>query len=198
MNKAGAIVAYIDLNKVSESDREMSPSVHDGISFAHAAVQFAALGLAARDRRWSFPQYHLYALAIELAFKSLALRSGATVDECKKAKHDPGKTIELIQRHGTAVPVRLKTRLSDAQWFNAFLFMSRYPAVSELNTSLDKTIFLHPDYPEMIAEILEAPCKWPLSFESGSALAEIRNPPERMTIARFTETKGNKTGRTSA
>lgn len=191
-------MAYIDLNRVSESDRKMSPSVHDGISFAHAAVQFAALGLAARSRRWSFPQYHLYALAIELAFKSLALRSGATVADCKKANHNPGRMIDLIERYGTTVPARLKTRLSDAQWFNAFLFMSRYPAISELNTSLDKTIFLHSDYPEMIAEILEAPCKWPLSFENGSALSEIHNPPERMTAWRFTETRGDNLARRSA
>ena len=190
-------MAYINLNALDESAREMSPSVHDGISFAHAALQFAALGLAAHNRGWSFPQFHLYALAIELAFKSLALRSGATVRECKEARHDLTKMIALIERHGTAVPARLKTRLSDKQWFNAFLFMSRYPAVSELNTSLDKTIFLHPDYPEMIAEILEAPCRWPLSFESGSALAEIENPPQRMTIAKFTEAKEEKTDRPS-
>ena len=180
---------YINLNDVGESDRGMSPSVNDGISFAHTAVQFASLGLVALQNKWSFPQYHLYALAIELAFKSLALRSGATVGECRVAGHDPTKMIELIERYGTTVPIRLKTRLSDKKWYHAFLFMSRYPAPSELNTSLDKTIFLHPDYPEMIADLLEIRCRWPLSFERGSALAEIKNPPPRMTFAKFTETR---------
>jgi hypothetical protein len=49
----------------------------------------------------------------------------------------------------------------------------------------------------MIAEILEARCRWPLSFEQGSALAEIQNPPPRMTIMEFTETSENKAGGTS-
>jgi len=182
-------LAFIDLNKVGESDRELPASVHDGVCFAHTAVQFAALALTAGEKKWSFPQNHLYALAIELSFKSLALRSGATVDECRSAGHDPSKIMELIEKHGTSVPTRLKTRLSDKQWFHAFLFMSRYPAPSELNTSLDKTIFLHPDYPEMIAEILEAPCRWPLSFESGGALGEMRNPPPKMAIMKFTATR---------
>ena len=182
-------MAFIDLNKVSESDWNLPASVHDGVCFAHTAVQFAALALTAREKKWSFPQYHLYALAIELSFKSLALRSGATVDECRSAGHDPSKMMKLIEKHGTCVPTRLKTRLSDKHWFHAFLFMSRYPAPSELNTSLNNTVFLHPDYPEMIAEILEAPCRWPLSFEPGGALGEIRNPPTRRTIIKFTATR---------
>lgn len=104
--------------------------------------------------------------------------------------------IELIERCGTTVPTRLKVRLPHKQWFNAFLLMSRYPAISELNTSEDNTIFLHSDYPEMIAEILEAHCKWPLSFKGDSALEEIRNPPPRMTMVKFTKTKKNKKDRT--
>ena len=179
-------MAFIDLNNVNEPDRKLPPSVRDGVSFAHNAVQFAALALIAREKKWSFPRDHLYALAIELSFKSLALRSGATVDECRSAKHNPSEMIKLIERHGTLVPSRLKTRLSDKKWFNTFLLMSRYPAPSELNTSFDKTIFLHPDYPEMIAEILEVPCRWPLSFEAGGALGEIQNPPTRMTIMKLT------------
>ena len=47
----------------------------------------------------------------------------------------------------------------------------------------------------MIAEILETHCRWPLSFERGSALAEIQSPPSGMVMMRFTETKGDETGR---
>lgn len=179
-------VAYIDLDSLPEADRKLPPAVLDGVSYAHTAIQFAALALQAGSREWNFPKDHLFALAIELSFKSMALRSGATVAECRSAGHDPQKMITLIEKHGANVPARLKTRLSDKQWFQAFLFMSRYPALSELNTSLDKTIFLHADYPEMIAEILEANCRWSLSFEAGGALAHIKNLPSMMTIAKST------------
>ncbi|WP_396263413.1 hypothetical protein [Haloferula sp. A504] len=180
-------MAYIDLDKLPEADRNLPMSVIDGVSYAHTAIQFAALALVAGERQWGFPKDHLFALAIELAFKSLALRSGSTVIECRSAGHDPEKMIALIEKHGATVPTRLKTRLSDKEWFKAFLFMSRYPALSELNTSLEKTIFLHPDYPEMIAEILEADCRWPLSFDPGGALHQIRTPSSRMIMARATE-----------
>ena len=186
---------YINLNDVNETDRKIPPSVlYDGVSFAHNAVQFASLALTACQNKWSFPRDHLYALAIELALKSLALRSGASLKECRSAGHDPTKMMKLIERHGTHIPDRLKTRLSDKQWFQAFLFMSRYPALSELNTSIETTIFRHPDYPEMIAEILETHCRWPLSFERGSALAEIESPPSGMVMMRFTEIGGDETG----
>lgn len=191
-------VAYIDLDTLPEADRDLPPSVIDGVSYAHTAIQFAALALNAGDRGWSFPKDHLFALAIELSFKSMALRSGATLAECRSAGHDPSKMIELIEKHGGIVPARIKTRLSDKGWFQAFLFMSRYPALSELNSSLDKTIFLHPDYPEMIAEILEAQCRWSLSFDGRGALAALHAPPEKMIWARATgappeiKTKSNK------
>jgi hypothetical protein len=135
------------------------------------------------------PQIHLYALAIELAFKSLAIRSGASVDECRGTRHYLSKMIALIEKHGTTVSARIKTRLSDDRWFRSFLLLSRYPALSELNTSLDNTIFLHPDYPEMIAEILENPCPLPLDFAGGNALAEITaSPPPKTPFLKYTET----------
>ena len=163
----------------------MPISVMDGLFFAHTAVQFAALAISADQKNWGFPRTHLYALAIELSFKSLALRSGANIEQCRKAGHDPSKMIELIEQCGTIVSDRLKTRLADKEWFHAFLFMSRYPAVSELNSSLEKTILLHSDCLEMIAEILETACRWPLSFERGSALEELRNPPNRMKMSEY-------------
>jgi len=186
------LMPYVDLNAVSVADRNMPTSVHDGISFAHTSVQFAALALKAGHRNWHFPQIHLFALAIELGFKSLALRSGATVLECKNAGHDPAKMIALAERHGGIVPARIKQRLSDKEWFQAFLFMSRYPALSELNSSLEKSILVHADYPEMIAEILEARCRWPLSFHRGSALDEIKDPSPEKTFAIFTEKNENR------
>lgn len=68
---------YVDLNNVAEEDRSLPLTVMDGIMFAQTAVQFAALAIAAGQRQWSFPRVHLHALAIELGFQSLALRSGA-------------------------------------------------------------------------------------------------------------------------
>ena len=172
-------------------------SVLDGISFAHTAVQFASLGLKAGQQNWHFPQIHLFALAIELGFKSLALRSGATVAECKAVGHDPSKMIALIERHGGIVSPRIKQSLSDKEWFTAFFLMSRYPALSELNSSLDKSILMHPDYPEMIAEILEARCRWPLSFHRGCALEEIKNPSNENTFTTYTEKSKNEPNETT-
>lgn len=179
-------MAYVDLDQISEEDRDPPLTVHDGISYAHSAIEFAHFALNARDKNWGFTEIHLYALAIELAFKSVALRSGVSLKDCRGAGHDPSKMMKLIEKHGTQVPHRLTQRLSSKQWFDAFLFMSRYPAQSELNSSLDTTIFLHSDYPEMIAEILETPCRWPLSFDGGGALAEIQNPPDNWTYLRCT------------
>ena len=178
---------YVNLNRVKESDRNMPMSVMDGLFFAHTAVQFAALAISAHQEKWGFPSTHLYALSIELSFKSLALRSGASIEQCRKAGHDPEKMIKLIEQCGTVVSERLKTRLADKEWFHAFLFMSRYPAISELNSTLDKTIRRHLDYPEMIAEIMETDCRWPLSFERGTALEELRNPPSGMKTSEYRE-----------
>ena len=179
---------YINLNSTGPIDTN-SPSVLDGVVFAHAAVQFASLGLTAGKHGWPMPRLHLFALAIELAFKSLAIRSGATLDECREKGHCLSKLIALIEKKGTTVSPRIKTRLSDDKWFRSFLLLSRYPVLSKLNTSLDNTIFLHNDYPEMIAEILETHCKLPLEFDGGSALVEITaTPPPKTPFFRYTET----------
>ena len=179
---------YINLNRTGRIETN-SANVMDGLKFAHSAVQFASLALTAGKNGWPMPQCHLYALAIELAFKSLAIRSGASIDECRGTRHYLSKMIALIEKHGTVVSDRIKTRLSDDSWFRSFLLLSRYPALSVLNTSLDNTIFLHPDYPEMIAEILEMPCPLPLDFSGGSALAEITaTPPPTTPFLRYTET----------
>jgi len=175
------------MNQIPPGSPPASPTVLDGVHFAHEAVEFAALALIAKGNGWKHPELHLYALAIELSFKSLALRSGATPEQCKKASHRISDMIALIETCGTRVPQRLKDRLSDDRWFKSFLLLTRYPVVSEQNSSIDTTIFLHPDYPEMIAEILEAPCTWSLSFEGGNALSEIQSPPSHMTMMRFTE-----------
>jgi hypothetical protein len=167
---------YISLNDLDVQTTALSPEVLDGVHFAHAAVRFAALALMAEERRWALPQYHLQALAVELAFKSLALRSGASLDDCRKASHRPSSMIRLIERFGTAVPEWLKRRIGDDDWLKSFLLSSRYRAWSAMNKSLESTIWLHSDYPEMIAAILEVPCKCPLRFEHGSALAESHDP----------------------
>jgi hypothetical protein len=187
---------YINLNSVSSETGHMTEAVHDGVHFAHSAVRFASLGLCAKEQGWQLQEYHLFALAIELAFKSLALRSGASLTECKAVSHRPSAMIALIERHGTSLSECLKTRLSNDDWFKGFLLLSRYPAISQRNKSLDTTIFLHPDYPEMIAAILETTCIWPLEFERGNALAEIRSPPGPNTkIAMFTEVTRKNSGR---
>jgi len=186
---------YLNMKQIGPESGSSSPAILDGVHFAQESVQFAALGIIARDKEWSRPQYHLFALAIELAFKSLALRSGASVDDCRKACHRTSAMIKLIEENGTVVPDRLKQRLSDDEWFKSFLMLSRYPVVSAQNTSIDNTLFLHSDYPEMIAEILETPCKWPLDFEHGSALAEFRSPcSSRRRIAVDRLESGTKTG----
>jgi len=172
---------YLDLNYCA-SNASVPSCVHDGISYAVEAVEFASLGLTAKQNDWTMPQLHLYALAIELAFKSAALRTEATLEECRKASHHTSRMIALIEQHGTVVPERLKTRLGDDSWFRTFLLLTRYPSLTDRNTSLDNTVFIHKDYPEMIADILEIPCKWPLQFDGGSALAEIKGAPRSHII----------------
>lgn len=147
----------------------------DGLQFADVAIQFAALGWEAEKNGLIKPRLHRYALAIEVAFKSLALRSGATLDECKKTGHYISKQIELVQKHGVLVPETLKKRLSDDKWFRKMLFMTRYPEMLRAPMTFENTLFFHSNYPEMIAAILEIPCDAPLGFEKGSALDEIEN-----------------------
>lgn len=154
-----------------------SKYVIDGVLFSNEAVEFAALGLIARRNGCLRPQLHLYAIAIELAFKSLALRVGATLKECKDASHKISEMIKLVEQYGVTVPNDLKRR-SDDIWFKNLLLLSRYPSLNRSN-SLDEMLLLHRNYPkiylEMIASILEIPCICPLHFEGGSALTEITN-----------------------
>jgi len=182
------------------------PHSLEGLSYAREAVEFAALGVIAgqfaalgsitgRDD-CVMPQLHLYALAIELAFKSLAIRAGATLKDCKDAGHNIAKMIALIKHHGVTVPMDLRRRLSDEGWFQKFFEFTRYPALNR-SRSLDPTLFIHnpgrsPNrgsvrlrlerslfyhghYSEMIAAILEIQCPLRLRFKGGSALAEITN-----------------------
>jgi hypothetical protein len=153
------------LHRTGQKEAELHPHGLDGAQFAKLAVEFAALGKIAKDCDLGFSHLHLSALAIELAFKSLALRIGATPRETKNAGHKITKIIALIEQRGVTVSARLKRRLSDDKWFESLL-ASRYPAMRS-------QIFHHRDYPEMVAEILEIPCNSPLSFKGKGALTEI-------------------------
>lgn len=145
----------------------------DGLLFAKAAIEFAALGLLAEKGRKIAVQLHLYALALEIAFKSLALRAGATPEECKQvAGHKISKMIAMIEAKGVTVPPDLKRRLNDDDWFRKMLGI-RYP-VFIAKPTVENTLFFHKNYPEMIAAILEIPCDAPLTFTGRSALAEIK------------------------
>ena len=73
--------------------------------------------------------------------------------------------IELVERHGPAIPQNLKQRLDDDAWFKSMLG-ARYP-------TMGATVFVHSNYPKMIAEILEIEVSSPLRFEGGSASAEL-------------------------
>jgi len=108
-------------------------------------------------------------MAIELAFKSLALRSGATVNDCKKASHNISKMISLIQKHQVKIPELLDRKLNCDQSFKNRLFGTRYPVFDP-----NEVITYHKNYPEMIAEILEIPCSIPLKFKGGTAMEELK------------------------
>ena len=142
------------------------PHSVDGLKLSNLAVEFGALGLLARDAKVGWSYLHLFALAIELGFKSLALRSGASPTECKKAGHTISKIFALVEKHGTSVPADLKRRLGNDEWFKSMID-SRYPLG-------EPQVFTHSNYPEMISQILEIPCSSPLGFEGGNAISEIR------------------------
>ena len=69
-----------------------------GLCYANAAIDFAALGNAAEKAGIGGTPLHLYALAIELAFKAVAILFGASPDDCRKASHRIAKVIELFER----------------------------------------------------------------------------------------------------
>ena len=152
-----------------------TPQALNGLSFARNAMEFASLGyileqkLIAEQKVIGAVSLNLYSMAIELAFKSLALRSGATVSDCKKASHNISEMISLIQKHQIKIPELLDRKLNCDESFKNRLFGTRYPVFDP-----DEVITYHKNYPEMIAEILEIPCSIPLQFTSGSALAELK------------------------
>jgi hypothetical protein len=160
---------------ISQNNRVMEVAPHglDGMQFANSAIEFAALAWEAEKHGIVGSRLHLYALAIELALKSLALRSGATPGECKSvAGHKISAMIRLVEGRGVIVCKDLQLRLNDDKWFQMML-ATRYP-VFIVNPAFEDTLFFHKRYPETIAEILEIPCDSPLSFEGDSALNEIK------------------------
>lgn len=138
-----------------------------GLMYADNAICFTAFGImSGQHKKSSIARFHLFALAIESALKSLALRSGATLDECKAAGHYITKMIALSERHGSTLSKALKLRLSDDDWFKDFFLLSRYP-------KLGPGPLFHKNYPEMIEQLLETRCRYKLKFDGGSAKAEI-------------------------
>jgi hypothetical protein len=146
-----------------------SPQAMDGLLFAKTAMEFTSLGCIAEQKGMTAVKNHLFSIAIELAFKSLALRSGATVSKCKAADHTISKMFSLIESFGISIPALIKRKLSDDKSFRNRLNGTRYPVFNP-----KEIITFHKNYPEMIAEILEIPCPKPLTFKEGSALAEIK------------------------
>lgn len=146
---------------------EHKPHSLDGLLFADSAIHFAAVALASQNAKFGRTTWYLYAIAAELSFKSLALRSGADPEECKKAGHKISKIVQLTERQGVVISKELKFKIVDDSWF-AEMLETRYP----LQTG--SGLFVNPNYVELIAEILEIACNSPLSFEGGSAIAEIR------------------------
>jgi hypothetical protein len=140
----------------------------DGLLFAQRAMEFMSLGHIAEQRRMVAASVNLYSIAIELAFKSLALRSGATVSQCEKASHKISKILSLIQSFNIKIPEHLDRKLNDDKSFRNRLLGTRYTVFDP-----KEVITYHKNYPEMIAEILEIPCPIPLKFTGGSAMAEL-------------------------
>ena len=128
----------------------------DGLFFANVAIEFASLGWEGEKNGLIQSKLHLYALAIEVAFKSLALRSGATLEECKVASHRVSRQIELVEKHGVVVPNELKKRLSDDKWFHKMLFMTRYPEVMRAPMNFENTLFFRSKTPTMLETLITA------------------------------------------
>lgn len=173
------ILAMPSYRWVNETGPVASKHMWDGHGFARAAVEFAAMAWAAEQSGTKFfSRLHLCALAIELGFKSLALRAGATPDDCLKARHRITEMVRLVEKLGVIVPTDIKRQLNDDGWFKKMLG-SRYP-IHIANPTLEDTLCFHSNYPEIIAGVLEIPCPCPLAFEGGSALAEIRMLKDRI------------------
>jgi hypothetical protein len=146
----------------------MSAQGPDGLLFAKSAIDFACLARVAEGKCKRATSVHLYTTAIEIAFKSLALRSGATLAECEKVGHNISKLFALLQRHGIAIPPTLDRKLNDSASFKSRLLGTRYTVFNP-----EEDITYHRDYFAMIAVILEIPCPKPLHFKGGTALAEL-------------------------
>jgi hypothetical protein len=140
----------------------------DGLLFAQRAMEFMSLGCIAEQKRMVAVSVNLYSIAIELAFKSLALRSGATVSQCEKASHKISKILSLIQSFNIKIPEHLDRKLNDDKSFKNRLLGTRYTVFDP-----KEVITYHKNYPEIITEILEIPCPIPLKFTGGNALAEL-------------------------
>jgi hypothetical protein len=139
------------------------------------------LGYIAEEKHMVAASVNLYSIAVELAFKSLALRSGATASRCKKAGHKISEILSLIQSFNIKIPKHLDRKLNDDKSFINRLLGTRYTVFDS-----KEIITYHRNYPEMIAEILEIPCQLPLKFDGGSAIAELRKLTAR--IQRVEET----------
>jgi len=159
-------MASLLLHKTGENF-DHKPYSLDGLMFANSAIQFAALAFVSHKAALGHATWYLYAMAAELAFKSLALRSDAKPADCKKAGHKISRVVQLIEQQGISVPHELKFKIVDDPWFTEML-ETRYPI--QTNTGM----FINSNYVELIAEALELQCKSLLKFEGGSAIAEIR------------------------
>jgi hypothetical protein len=146
-----------------------SPQGRDGLLFAKTAMEFTSLGCIAERKHMVAVSVNLYSIGIELAFKSLALRSGATVNQCEKAGHKISKILTLIQSFNIKIPEHLDRKLNNDKSFKNRLLGTRYTVFNP-----KEVITYHKNYPEMITAILEIPCPIPLKFSDGSALAELK------------------------
>lgn len=169
-----------------------TPQGRDGLLFAQNAMEFAGLGFILEQKLntskkiigyvsinpTSSASINLYSMSIELALKSLALRSGATVQQCKEASHNISEIFALIQKFNIKIPEILDRKLNDDKSFKNRLFGTRYPVFDP-----SEIITYHKNYPEMIAEILEIPCLIPLKFTGGSAMAELKQFVEELKKA---------------
>ena len=146
----------------------MSTEGADGLLFANTAMQFTSLARIAELNKMVAVSVHLYTMAIEIAFKSLALRAGATLKDCEKTGHNITKLFAMIERHGVKIPPMLDRKLNDPKSFKTRLLGTRYTVFNPKDV-----ITYHKNYFEMLAEILEIPCPRPLQFTGKSALAEL-------------------------
>jgi hypothetical protein len=89
------------------------PQAMDGLLFAKSAIEFTSLGCMPEQKDMIATKTHLFQVAIELALKSLALRSGATVSQCENAGHVISKIFSIIEGFGIAIPELIKRKLSD-------------------------------------------------------------------------------------